>query len=688
MPSHSLGFLGPESTGDRSTRPLSTDSTQLAYDPFIGNQTARPRQQPSLSSFNRTRAQTTINEGSRPVTPPRGRRESVNITSPVNGGLSFRGIPFSPEADRRQSSVTFIDGPGSPISARDDVELAGSQPLSSSLQASAAPFGPSASSFTPAGSAPVTSAITSAVMQSLQLAQQQQQPAQSPPVGFGMNMPAFQTHRSRGSNAGRRADAVDSAQYQRYSNNVPLEHYVGDIYTLCKDQHGCRYLQRKLEEKNGPQVQMIFEETYMHVVDLMTDPFGNYLCQKLLEYSTDDQRTVLINNAAPQLVQIALNQHGTRALQKMIEFVSTREQIETVIMALRDRVVELVKDLNGNHVIQKCLNHLAGEDAQFIYEAVGTNCIEVGTHRHGCCVLQRCIDHASGNQKARLIEQITANAFSLVQDPFGNYVVQYILDLQEPHFIEPVCRMFQGKIAFLSKQKFSSNVIEKCIRTADQKSCRMMIEEMVNGSELERMLRDSFANYVVQTAIEYADPDTRVLLLNGIRPILPSIRATPHGRRIANKMMSLESQHRPQNSSSSSTSTVNANKVSNHDGNKPSVSSNGNNSADERSPLDTKPHAMHAGMNMYQRPFSGYQYTSPTQTHSSFADFPSSFSSEAPSALTARSVNTPSNTSISSADGSPQSGPLSVSGMYGSIPIQGASGLNSLPGAEFLYSRS
>ena len=60
------------------------------------------------------------------------------------------------------------------------------------------------------------------------------------------------------------------------------------------------------------------------LIDL--DPFGNYLCQKLLEFSNDDQRTVLINNAAPQMVQIALNQHGTRALQKMIQFISTREQ--------------------------------------------------------------------------------------------------------------------------------------------------------------------------------------------------------------------------------------------------------------------------------------------------------------------------------------------------------------------------
>ena len=90
---------------------------------------------------------------------------------------------------------------------------------------------------------------------------------------------------------------------------------------------------------------MIFQETHLHVVELMTgqapfylmmnvtiywltlDPFGNYLCQKLLEYATDEQRTVLVNNAAPQLVKIALNQHGTRALQKMIEYLSTPQQV-------------------------------------------------------------------------------------------------------------------------------------------------------------------------------------------------------------------------------------------------------------------------------------------------------------------------------------------------------------------------
>jgi hypothetical protein len=68
---------------------------------------------------------------------------------------------------------------------------------------------------------------------------------------------------------------------------------------------------------------------------------------------------------------------------------------------LNPSVVPLIKDLNGNHVIQKCLHRLSADHRQFIYDAITNNCIEVATHKHGCCVLQRCIDYASPSQKVR-----------------------------------------------------------------------------------------------------------------------------------------------------------------------------------------------------------------------------------------------------------------------------------------------
>jgi hypothetical protein len=51
-------------------------------------------------------------------------------------------------------------------------------------------------------------------------------------------------------------------------------------------------------------------------------------------------------------------------VQKLIETLKSPEQVAMVITALSNGVVELIKDLNGNHVVQRCLQKLSHEDSQ------------------------------------------------------------------------------------------------------------------------------------------------------------------------------------------------------------------------------------------------------------------------------------------------------------------------------------
>lgn len=116
-----------------------------------------------------------------------------------------------------------------------------------------------------------------------------------------------------------------------------------------------------------------------------------------------------------QIVEVALNTHGTRAVQKLIETLTSREQRALVISALAPGVVSLIKDLNGNHVVQRCLQRLGPDDSQFVYDAAESHCVEIATHRHGCCVLQRCIDFATAQQKTSLVQEIAKHALQLSQ---------------------------------------------------------------------------------------------------------------------------------------------------------------------------------------------------------------------------------------------------------------------------------
>jgi len=103
-----------------------------------------------------------------------------------------------------------------------------------------------------------------------------------------------------------------------FSLPMPLDYYsVPDsqryIYNLAKDQNGCRFLQRKVDEGSFEDMCIVFEGIIGSVVELMVDSFGNYLVQKLLDVCTDHQRlqiVLMLTNRPGQLVRISLNTHG------------------------------------------------------------------------------------------------------------------------------------------------------------------------------------------------------------------------------------------------------------------------------------------------------------------------------------------------------------------------------------------
>ncbi|KAI0244816.1 hypothetical protein L0F63_001744 [Massospora cicadina] len=340
--------------------------------------------------------------------------------------------------------------------------------------------------------------------------------------------------------------------------------YIGKLYGLCQDQPGCRYLQKTLEEGDPAFASAIFTELSPHFAELMTDPFGNYLSQKLMERASGGQRVALLHNAFGSFSRIAYNSHGTRALQKMIEILAAAAQSATTAeaesdanramqvlgQALGPHVVSLIKvncclsahpqDSNGNHVIQKCITMFPSKHNQFVFDAISKDCLPVGTHKHGCCVVQRCFDHASFHQRDQLAIVIAANALSLVQDPYGNYVVQYVIKLQNCHYTRGLIQNFLGHMPRLSAQKFSSNVIELCIRSADAALRRQLIEEILWSRELEHLLQDVYANYVVQTCLDCAEPALRDQIVERIRPILLTTKSSPYTKRIQARILSGE----------------------------------------------------------------------------------------------------------------------------------------------------
>ncbi|XP_061350091.1 putative pumilio homolog 8, chloroplastic [Gastrolobium bilobum] len=307
----------------------------------------------------------------------------------------------------------------------------------------------------------------------------------------------------------------------------------GYMCHLAKDQNGCRFLQRMVDEGTSKDVRIVFKGVIENVVELMMDPFGNYLVQKLLDVCREDQRlqiVLMLTKEPGLLVRTSLNLHGTRVVQKLIGTLNSRKQISLVRSAIQPGFLDLIKDLNGNHVIQRCLQCFSCEDNEFIFEAAAKFCVDIATHQHGCCVLQRCVDYAMVKYQDRLLKEICRHGLFLAQDPFGNYVVQYIIEMENPSASTKLISQFKGNYVNLSMQKFSSHVVEKCLKHVGESRSRI-VRELLSVAHFEQLLQDPYANYVVQRALGVTKGTLHASLVEAVRPH-KILRTSPYCKKI------------------------------------------------------------------------------------------------------------------------------------------------------------
>lgn len=85
-----------------------------------------------------------------------------------------------------------------------------------------------------------------------------------------------------------------------------------------------------------------------------------------------------------------------------------------------------------------------------------------------------------------------------------NYVVQYILDLGMIWASIEVMVRLENHYPYLAMQKFSSNVVEKCLKLATDENRGRIVRELMGSPRLGQMLQDPYANYVVQSALTVA----------------------------------------------------------------------------------------------------------------------------------------------------------------------------------------
>uniref|UniRef100_A0A3Q3KDN4 PUM-HD domain-containing protein n=1 Tax=Monopterus albus TaxID=43700 RepID=A0A3Q3KDN4_MONAL len=322
--------------------------------------------------------------------------------------------------------------------------------------------------------------------------------------------------------------------------NLQLRDLPGHMVEFSQDQHGSRFIQQKLERATPAERQMVFGEILQAAYQLMTDVFGNYVIQKFFEFGSADQKLALATRIRGHVLPLALQMYGCRVIQKALESISSDQQSD-IVRELDGHVLKCVKDQNGNHVVQKCIECVQPQALQFIIDAFQGQVVVLSTHPYGCRVIQRILEHCTQEQTLPILEELHQHSEQLGQDQYGNYVIQHVLEHGRPEDKSKIVAEVRGKVLVLSQHKFASNVVEKCVIHSSRAERALLIDEVCcqkDGphSALYTMMKDQYANYVVQRMIDMAEPAQRKIIMHKIRPHIATLRKYTYGKHILAKL--------------------------------------------------------------------------------------------------------------------------------------------------------
>ncbi len=149
--------------------------------------------------------------------------------------------------------------------------------------------------------------------------------------------------------------------------------------------------------------------------------------------------------------------------RRCVEF-NPEEEIPRVLAELgTTQIPALAIDNYGNILLQKIIKHAYPPQLDTIAQAFhGKNLVEIGMNKNGTWVIQKLISYAQPQLQGQLIKQLLPHALDMLEDQFGNYVIQVALQTGHPG-IEDLINLISANSRRLATGRFSSRALKSIL---------------------------------------------------------------------------------------------------------------------------------------------------------------------------------------------------------------------------------
>ena len=206
----------------------------------------------------------------------------------------------------------------------------------------------------------------------------------------------------------------------------------------------------------------------------------------------------------------------------------TTQDINIILGMTKGSVLDLIKDINGNRVIQSIIQNFKNKELLSpLYKELNEN----------ICVFSKVILNITENDLNLIVDNIIKNFSSFINDEFGNISLKRLIKLNNENYNSKIFPCIKDSIINFSCQKFSSNVIEACIDNNTTLKKRTIEKLIDDDSIISKLIIDQFGNYIVQKALQNSEQKEFDIIINIIKNNEKKLKQSQHGKVVYEKLM-------------------------------------------------------------------------------------------------------------------------------------------------------
>ncbi|KAL9351475.1 hypothetical protein Peur_054155 [Populus x canadensis] len=253
---------------------------------------------------------------------------------------------------------------------------------------------------------------------------------------------------------------------------------TGHVLPLSLQMYGCRVIQKALEMIDVDRQTQMVAELDGSVIKCIRDQNGNHVIQKCIECVPEDRIQFIISAFYGQVLALSTHPYGCRVIQRVLEHCKDMNTQQIIMDEIMQSVYTLAQDQYGNYVIQHVLEHGKPQERSAIISKLAGHIVLMSQQKFASNVVEKCLTFGGPEVRQLLVNEILGSTVeneplqAMMKDPFGNYVVQKVLETCNDRSLELILSRIRVHLSALKRYTYGKHIVsrvEKLITTGERR---------------------------------------------------------------------------------------------------------------------------------------------------------------------------------------------------------------------------